>query len=417
MLSGKYKVFAIITFVMLLFGNAARAASKGEVLSADELIELAIEKSWESTNNQLDYIDENRPKTSSVPDTSWRNNDKFRETIYETIPQLLKDCWLSRGLFAKTSGEENDIIDCGVNFEDEAAVRRLTPANWNYILFVNCLKFIGREDSVKGVVDEKNVLLGYELKMSTKKVNWLISIFPDFFEQRRNVICCQDLIRIVGLVLKETLNGRYNEEIEAAIMDIEKYVDQLNMDRLIVNIGEPREPETIGRNIFSLPNIKIRSDLRKGSYRKKQNADIEILSVKKVDNELKMETTKTKIAASTLLKMYTDDRRFCFGQPSSIYESSYTSYIGSDFKFIINSITELLKKFKKINLWHKQYNSNVVLKHLLLLNFNVHSDLICLFSTLINSVVIYDEDSFYQFRVDRESGDPVFLYKEISIGC
>ena len=56
----------------------------------NDFIEFAFDESWKSHNSQLDYIDNIRLSNSPIPDTSWGNTEKFRETVYKTIPQLLK---------------------------------------------------------------------------------------------------------------------------------------------------------------------------------------------------------------------------------------------------------------------------------------------------------------------------------------
>ncbi len=272
MFLNKLKLSAVIGFALLSIGTGVKASERepdGETTKKliDDFIEFAFDESWRSNNSQLDYINEIRPNNSPIPDTSWRNTSKFEETIYKTIPQLLKDKILRRGLFAES--DTFKLIDCGVNFDDKNALNKLTPANWNYIVFVNYLgsinfhefRFAKRDilssimqllcKNTDGEVSKK--LTKYAANTIYKEVNDIIDIInkadikgiadsdiqqikkaiKEMSSSRIDDIPIEKYLRYITLLLRISCGAEYAEKIEDAAKDIEKYINQVNIDNYL----------------------------------------------------------------------------------------------------------------------------------------------------------------------------------------
>ena len=82
---------------------------------------------WIDTNNKLD----------AQGRSMWRNNETFYDSVHNVIKNLMIKLFDKRSPFF---GELEEIAKCGVDFDDDDDLQRLTPANWNYILLVNCMR-------------------------------------------------------------------------------------------------------------------------------------------------------------------------------------------------------------------------------------------------------------------------------------
>ena len=264
-----------LLFFLCLFSNCGFCQR-----TVCDVLDQALELSWQANNALKDYFNF----------ATWRRNQEFSETIYETIPGILKRA--NRDLIDIQQSYKNPLEEqkkrldlafansldyCGVDFKDHSNLDRLTGANWNYILFVNCVKFMTEPGYEVAFIRElKEQLTKDDFNLGNNKyADWienlriyidkysdsvnaeLLQTFKEIFKEKTgieeaNIIgqtqCLRNplnaspqSVELIAEILKIATWPAYHDKIEQAVNDIKIYMEQLDIYHYLEQIARIRQ--------------------------------------------------------------------------------------------------------------------------------------------------------------------------------